>query len=360
MDCTKEYEPIAGQFRIEGNVLRIEPYGNGHINRTFLVTTDSKRYIMQQMNTTVFPDTDGLMNNICLVTEYLKSKGEETLDVIPTVDGKSYFRDARDGKPYRFYAFIENTVSYQMVEDAEVFRSSGEAFGNFQNKLAGFDASLLVESIKDFHNTPKRYEAFRKAVGDDKCGRLAGCQVEAEFVTARKDTFSKVTSGLSNGEIPLRVTHNDTKLNNILMDAVTNKARAIIDLDTIMPGSMLYDFGDSIRFGASTALEDEKDLGKVHFDINLFRAYTEGFLSAVHSSITAKELELLPYSAYLLTMECGMRFLTDYLSGDTYFAIKYPEHNLVRTRTQFKLAAEMESSFDKMSEICNECQKKYS
>ena len=357
MDFTKEYENVTDRFCLEGKVVSVEPYGNGHINRTYLVTTDRKRYIMQQMNTTVFPDTEGLMNNICLVTEYLRSKGEETLDVIPTKDGKSFYRDEKDGKPYRFYAFIENTVSYQIVEDADVFRNSGQAFGNFQNKLSGFDASQLVESIKDFHNTPKRYKAFEKAVSEDKFGRLEGCKAEVDFVMARKDTFSKVTDGLESGEIPLRVTHNDTKLNNILMDAKTNKARAIIDLDTIMPGSMLYDFGDSIRFGASTALEDEKDLDKVHFDISLFKAYAEGFLSAVREGITAKELELLPYSAYLLTMECGMRFLTDYLSGDTYFSTKYPEHNLVRTRTQLKLASEMEKSFEDMSGICKDCVK---
>ena len=357
MDFTKEYENVTDRFCLEGKVVSVEPYGNGHINRTYLVTTDRKRYIMQQMNTTVFPDTEGLMNNICLVTEYLRSKGEETLDVIPTKDGKSFYRDEKDGKPYRFYAFIENTVSYQIVEDADVFRNSGQAFGNFQNKLSGFDASQLVESIKDFHNTPKRYKAFEKAVSEDKCGRLEGCKAEVDFVMARKDTFSKVTDGLESGEIPLRVTHNDTKLNNILMDAKTNKARAIIDLDTIMPGSMLYDFGDSIRFGASTALEDEKDLDKVHFDISLFKAYAEGFFFFVREGITAKELELLPYSAYLLTMECGMRFLTDYLSGDTYFATKYPEHNLVRTRTQLKLASEMEKSFEDMSGICKDCVK---
>ncbi len=338
---------IVTQFKFEGELISVEPYGEGHINSTMLVTTDKKRYILQKINSSIFKDVQALMDNICNVTDYLSSISVETLEVIYTRDGKNYLHtDAY----YRMYAFIENTVTYQKVSDAEVFKNSGSAFGAFQNQLAGFDASVLNETIPNFHNTPVRYENFVKALNADICDRAKDCQREIDFIVAHKHTYSKVVDGLADGSIPLRVTHNDTKLNNILMDAQTNKARAIIDLDTIMPGSMLYDFGDSIRFGASTAAEDERDLDKVHFDISLYEAYASGFCPQVEN-ITSREVELLPYSAYLMTVECGMRFLTDYLEGDTYFAIKYPEHNLVRARTQIKLAFEMEASFDTMLEI---------
>lgn len=230
---------------------------------TLLVTTDEKRYIMQKMNTRVFNDPVNLMKSICAVTEHLKGRGIETLQVIPTKNGQPFLQGE---ECYRVYDFIENTVTYQTVADKEVFKNSGKAFGKFQNYLSEFDASMLTETIKDFHNTPKRYENFEKALKENVFDRAKECAKEIEFVLERKDTLDKVVKGLVDGSIPLRVTHNDTKLNNILMDAETGEARAIIDLDTIMPGSMLYDFGDSIRFGASTAAEDEKDLTKVHFD----------------------------------------------------------------------------------------------
>lgn len=347
-ECIKTYKPAAENFSLEGEVTDIRPYGEGHINLTLLVTTTEKRYIMQKMNTRVFPDPDNLMRNICRVTEHLKKRGVETLDVIPTKDGKPFLKGE---ECYRVYAFIENTVTYQQVTDKRVFFNSGKAFGEFQNYLAEFDASLLTETIPHFHDTPKRFRDFLAALESDKCGRAKDCKREIDFLLSHKDTYANVTEGLADGSLPLRVTHNDTKLNNILMDEKTNEARAVIDLDTIMPGSMLYDFGDSIRFGASTAAEDEKDLGKVHFDIGLFEAYAKGYCGAVKDSITEKEKELLPYGAYLMTVECGMRFLTDYLSGDTYFAIKYPEHNLVRCRTQLVLAGEMEKQFGEMGKM---------
>ncbi len=344
MDCKQ----AAKLFALEGEVLSVEPYGEGHINRTFLVVTTEKRYIMQQMNTKIFPDSDGLMKNICGVTEHLRARGIETLEVIPTLEGSSYYKGE---ECYRVYAFIENTVTYQTVSDERVFRNSGKAFGEFQNYLAEFDASVLTEAIPHFHDTPKRFRDFLAALEKDAFARAKECQPEIDFLLANRDTYSKVMEGLADGSIPLRVTHNDTKLNNILMDEKTNEARAVIDLDTIMPGSMLYDFGDSIRFGASTAAEDEKNLDLVHFDISLFKAYAEGYCSAVKDSITEKEAELLPYGAYLMTVECGMRFLTDYLSGDTYFSTKYAGHNLVRCRTQLKLAGEMQAAFAEMQKI---------
>ena len=347
-DYMKEYKSAADSFRLQGEVTDIAPYGEGHINLTLLVTTTKKRYIMQKMNTHVFPDPDNLMRNICAVTEHLRAHGAETLNVVPTKDGKPFLKGEAC---FRVYDFIENTVTYQKVTDKKVFYNSGKAFGEFQNSLASFDASVLTETIPRFHDTPKRFADFRAALDADALGRAKECRPEIDFLLAHGDTYGKVIDGLKDGSVPLRVTHNDTKLNNILMDAKTNEARAVIDLDTVMPGSMLYDFGDSIRFGASTAAEDEKDLDKVHFDIGLFRAYAEGYCGAVRESITPRERELFPYGAYLMTVECGMRFLTDYLSGDTYFATKYPGHNLVRCRTQLRLADEMEKSFADMGKI---------
>ncbi len=342
------YGDVANQFDLIGTVTDIQPYGEGHINVTFLVTTTQKRYILQKMNTKVFPDPVGLMGNICGVTEYLRSRGVETLHVVPTKNGERFLFSE---DCYRVYDFIEDTVTYQTVSDENIFRNSGKAFGEFQNQLAGFDASVLTEPIKQFHDTPKRFRDFKAALEKDAFGRAKDCQAEIDFILSHESTYGVVMDGLKNGSIPLRVTHNDTKLNNILMDKTTGNARAIIDLDTIMPGSMLFDFGDSIRFGASTAAEDEKDLSKVHFDISLFKAYAEGYYGAVKESITEREKELLPYGAYLMTVECGMRFLTDYLSGDTYFATKYEGHNLVRCRTQLRLAEEMENSFEEMKKI---------
>ncbi|MBE6701074.1 MAG: aminoglycoside phosphotransferase family protein [Ruminococcaceae bacterium] len=351
MDFAKERE-LLKNFEIEGDVQDVSFYGEGHINVTMLVKTNKQNYILQKINTKVFKRPEDVMNNILLVTEHLKKKGVLSLSVIKTLDKKPMFVNS-DGC-YRVYDFIEDTVTLQRAETKEVFSNAGYSFGEFQNYLDDFDATKLVEIIENFHNTPKRYENFKRSVEENKSGRRSLCEKEVKFVTDREDTFARVTDAMLDGSVPVRVTHNDTKLNNILMDETTLKGKAVIDLDTVMPGSMLYDFGDSIRFGASTAAEDEKDLDKVHFDIDLFRAYAEGFLSTLKDKITPKEKELLPYSAYLMTMECGMRFLGDFIDGDTYFATKYSDHNLVRARTQFALAEEMEKLEEEMSEIIEE------
>jgi len=332
------------------------PYGDGHINDTYV--TNSPKYILQRINNSIFPDVDGLMNNIEYVTEFLKEKikkdggdvNRETLSVIKTNDGNSYYK-TDDGSYFRMYKFIEDTVTYQSIEKKEQFYSCAKAFGKFQKQLADFDVSKLVEIIPDFHNTPKRVEALKKAIEEDKCGRKKDVEKEIEFALSMSKYADVVTSLLGSDEIPLRVTHNDTKLNNVLFDKKTDEAICVIDLDTVMPGSLLYDFGDSIRFGAATAAEDETDLSKMHFDISLFEAYAKGFLEELGDSITKKEKELLPHSAILLTYECGIRFLTDYLQGDTYFKIKREHHNLDRCRTQFKLVYEMDKRIDEMSAV---------
>ena len=355
MDYLNLYKNIAEQFEILGDVVDICPYGEGHINLTLLVTTTQKRYIMQKMNTRVFTDPDALMANICGVTEHLRARNIETLYVVPTKDGARYLKGE---ECFRVYDFIENTVTYQQVTDKEIFKNSGRAFGEFQNFLSEFDASQLTETIKRFHDTPKRFADFKASLEANVCDRAKDCQEEIQFILDHEPTYGIAMQGLQDGSLPLRVTHNDTKLNNILMDEKTGKARAVIDMDTIMPGSMLFDFGDSIRFGASTAAEDEKDLSKVHFDITLFQAYAEGYCEAVKDSITPREAELLPYGAYLMTIECGMRFLADFLAGDTYFATKYADHNLVRCRTQIRLASEMEENFENMDKIIADILKK--
>lgn len=349
MQVQDEIHKIAHQFVCEGDILDIRPYGDGHINATYLVQTSIRRYILQRMNTSIFPDTAGLMRNIELVTTYLRELGHETLTLVPTYADDYYVED--DEGAWRMYAFIEQTMSYNLVTDENVFEAAGEAFGQFQNYLADFDASQLIEPISHFHDTPRRLETFKKAIEEDTQSRLDSAREEVDRYLAISHIAPLITDALADGSLPLRVTHNDTKLNNILMDSVTGKARAIIDLDTVMPGSMLYDFGDSIRFGASTALEDEKDLSKVHFSLPLFSAYTRGFVGAMLPSITEKELAMLPQGAQIMTFECGIRFLTDYLQGDTYFATKYPEHNLVRARTQLTLVEQMLEQEASMHEV---------
>ena len=334
---------------------KIDPYGNGHINDTYLV---DPKYILQRINTSIFKDADSLMENIVSVTDFLKEKivaeggdaERETLSVIRTRDGKNYYKH-EDGSCYRVYKFIRNSVPVEVAENTDQLYSAAKGFAKFQKRLADFPAEKLAETIKDFHNTPKRFENLEKAIKEDKAGRAASVKDEIEFALAQKEWISAVVDGIADGSIPLRVTHNDTKINNILFDAETMNAICVIDLDTVMPGSMLYDFGDALRMGASTAAEDEIDLSKVSFDLNAFEAFSKGYMEEMKDSLTKREIELLPLSAKLLTYECGIRFLTDYLEGDTYFKIHRPNHNLDRARTQFKLVADMTAKAEEMENI---------
>lgn len=354
---------IASHFAFEGRLIHAEPYGCGHINDTHCLWFDRGsfppvRFILQKINTGIFRDVDGLMNNITLVTEHIRKKlaseggdyDRGTLTVIPTVDGAPYYR-APDGSCYRAYKFVENTVSLQSVENPAQFGSLAAAFGHFQDQLSDFDASLLVETIPDFHNTVKRFENFAESVKADRAGRRVAAEREIAFAMEREGDAGVLVGMLAKGGLPLRVTHNDTKLNNVLFDAVTGEAVCVIDLDTVMPGLVHYDFGDSIRFGASTAAEDEKDLDRVSMSLELFEAYTRGFMASCGGKLTEAEIGYLPFSAKLMTFECGIRFLSDYLDGDTYFRIHYPEQNLDRCRTQLKLVADMEKKLPEMTDI---------
>ena len=349
---------ICKQFDLEGEIKSFAPYGEGHINSTFLVETTSKKYILQKVNSVVFKNPVQVIENIDLVTAFLREKiisegGDPergTLTLIPAKNGEKYII-SDDGELYRVYIFIDDTKCYQLVENSDVLYKAAKAFARFMKNVADFDASKLHETISNFHNTADRYNNFIKAVETDRVGRLDTVRDEVEFVKARKADTELVVSKLQSGEIPLRVTHNDTKVNNILMDSQSGEGLCVIDLDTVMPGSLLYDFGDSLRFGASSAAEDETDLDKVYFRLEMFEAFARGFLEEMSECITKAEVELLAFSVKLLTLECGMRFLTDYLDGDNYFKIHYPEHNLDRARNQFKLVSDMESKMEQANDI---------
>ncbi len=350
---------VCDEFLLHGSVIDIKPCGNGHINSTYIVTTEKEdhryRYVLQILNTDIFKKPDEVMLNIVRVTEYIregqKRNGEDTergtLCVVSTRWG-NYAHTDEKGRYWRVYCFIENTVCRLTVDSPETFARVGEAFGDFQRRLADFDASCLYESIPNFHNTKKRYADFLAAVERDTAGRVDSVRDEIRFITDRADRCSLVVDALAGGELPLRVTHNDTKLSNILLDEETEEAVCIIDLDTVMPGSSLYDFGDSIRTGAASAAEDEPDLDKVHFLPEMFKAYAQGFIKGTGGALTEKELLMLPDGGYVITLEQAIRFLSDYLDGDTYYHTDYPEHNLVRARTQLKLVAEMEEKMDEL------------
>ena len=341
-------------FALEGNVTACEPHGCGHINHTFHVHTDAGRdYILQTINTDIFPDADMLMRNIDAVTRHLATKSDDprhTLHVIPTRVGTLYHRD-EEGRCWRVYDFVHGGVCLQKAETAHDFYQSAVAFGRFQIELADFAADTLGEVIPRFHDTPDRFAALHAALDADVCGRAESVKAEIDFALSRESSVGELVEGMRTGRIPLRVTHNDTKLNNVILDEKTMEPLCVIDLDTVMPGAAAYDFGDSIRFGASTAAEDEKDLDKVQMDLDLYEAYAKGYLSACGARMDAEEKRSLAVGARLITLECGVRFLTDYLQGDHYFATHYEGQNLDRCRTQFKLVADMESKWDKMLAI---------
>ena len=362
-------EKISENFKLEGEVISAVKYGSGHINDTFLVTTKvnggERKYILQRINKNVFKRPDLLMNNFALVTGHLAKKiaenggdvKRETLNLIKTFEDGDYY-ESPEGDYWRMLRFVSDNKCYDKVEQPIQFYHSAVAFGNFQRLLGDFPAETLYETIPNFHNTPDRFKNLMAEVEKDSFGRLAEVLPEVEFARAREEFAGTLEREHEAGRLPLKVTHNDTKLNNILFDAATDKPICVVDLDTIMPGYSVNDFGDSIRFGASTAAEDEEDLSKVHFDIELYELYVKGFIEGVGNALTEGELKMLPIGAIMMTFECGMRFLTDYLAGDTYFRTSRPKQNLDRCRTQFKLVSEMESKLDEMINIVNKYSQK--
>ena len=343
-----EITSIFNQF-LNDEVIEFGPYGNGHINDTYLIVCTSRRYILQRINTNVFKEPEHVMHNIDKVTSFLKHKTTDqrsVLNLIKTKNNTNFYIDEQNNY-WRLFDFVEESICLELPETNEDFYQAAVAFGTFQRNLTDFNVEELFETIPNFHNTEDRFQKFMDAVEKDICHRASSVLKEIEFVMQRKD-FCSV---LKDKKLPLRVTHNDTKINNVMLDQKTRSALCVIDLDTIMPGYSVNDFGDSIRSGASTGAEDEKDLSKIWMNLELFEIYAKGFIEGCGGLLTNEEILALPEGAKLMTFECGMRFLTDYLQGDTYFKTKYETHDLDRCRTQFKLVEDMESKWEKMKEI---------
>jgi len=352
------------QFAMKGSPEAYVPYGNGHINTTFLITCKDERghqhrYVLQAINTNVFKTPEWVTENIKKVTDYLQERTTDrrrVMHMIPTLEGGYTHTDANGC--WRMYEFIEDAICLDAPESAEDFYQAGLAFGQFQRDLSEFPAEELHETIPDFHNTPVRYQNFLKALEEDVCGRAAQVKHEVDFLKFRADFYSVLEEAREAGTLPLRVTHNDTKLNNVMLDKSTRTALCVIDLDTVMPGYSVNDFGDAIRFGANTAAEDEPDLSRVAINLTMYEAYAKGFLAGCGGRLPLEEVMLLPEGAKMMTLEVAMRFLTDYLQGDVYFKTKYPEHNLIRCRSQLALAADMEAHWDEMKAIVRRCYEK--
>lgn len=347
-------EAIYRQFQLDGLCVSCMRYGNGHINETYLLVTNQPRlYILQKINTYVFHNAEGLMGNVVAVTRYLRERESDprrVLTLVPTKDGKPFLR-TENGDYWRMYDFITGSICLERCETAADFYASGVAFGDFQRRLAQFPAGELVETIPHFHDTPDRYRQLRAAIAEDRAGRRSEVAREIDFYLAREEEAGALMALLRRGDLPLRVTHNDTKLNNVMLDERTREPLCVIDLDTVMPGLAANDFGDSIRFGASTAAEDERDLDKVTLSLDLYETYARGFITACGGGLTPTEIETLPLGAKLMTLECGSRFLADYLNGDVYFHVGREGQNLDRARTQMKLVADMEGKWDAMRRI---------
>lgn len=342
------------------------PLTSGHINSTFLVRSGEKQFILQRINRFVFPSPPAIMENILGVTEFLKKKiilqggdpERETLSVLQTGDGNYYLLD-EDGEYWRCITFVEGASARETADSPDLLFEAGRAFGNFQRMLSDYPAETLHEILPGFHNTPNRFRQLAAAVEKAPADRLNRVFFELQFAQQRKERCGLLIGLLERGALPLRVTHNDTKLSNVLLDNNTGRAVCVIDLDTVMPGLTAFDFGDSIRAGVTSAAEDETDLRKVRFELPRFESYSRGFLSAAGNSLTEKELETLPDGAWTMTYETGLRFLTDYLNGDVYFQTKYPDHNLDRARNQLKLAADLEEHMEEMRGMISRLAKEY-
>lgn len=350
-------------FPYEGKIVGMVPFGSGHINDTYAVMINAYPkpvvgYILQRLNTNVFKKPQEVMENIMGVTEHLHDKlvaeGKDadrgTLNFLKTMGGQVAYYDI-EGMPWRSYRFVESSFCYDQSPSADIFYESARAFGNFLRMLEDYPAHTLHHTIPHFHDTRKRTKDLENAIAANIAGKVDECAAEIAFARERANDCGLLMDMLDRGELPLRVTHNDTKLNNVLFDEHSGEALCVIDLDTIMPGLSLNDYGDSIRFGATEAAEDERDLDKVTLSLPLFEAYTKGYLETAGKSLTRTEIDLMPQGARLITLECGLRFLTDHLNGDTYFRVDRLGQNLDRCRTQFKLVRDMENHMETMQGI---------
>ena len=361
-------EQILSQFTVRGTLISCELFGEGHINTTELLQVQEEEgvayYILQKMHPTAFPDIPRLMDNIERVTRFLSKKlrkrGRDpmryTLNMIPTTSGHTYYFDGESY--YRLCYYIDNSTVFQKVEEDWQFTECGYAFGRFARLLEEFDASSLFETIPQFHNTENRYRNLLKAIENNKSQRAHLVEKEIQWAKDHAYLASYLTSKLASGELPIKVTHNDTKLNNVLFDKDTGENLAVIDLDTVMAGTICFDFGDAIRFGCNTASEDEVDLSKVDFSLPLFRAFADGYLRGIGTHVEKSEIDALAMSALVMTYECGIRFLTDYLDGDVYFKTAHKNHNLDRCRTQFLLVDKMTQLLPQMEKIVQECEER--
>jgi hypothetical protein len=343
----QDFAQLLSRFELKGEPVSVTECKNGIINKTFVVdTTSGNRYILQRVNENVFKNPDQVMENILHVTEHLREKikergGDSSRETLTLIPAKAGGYSVRYNGFWRVYEGISNAVSHDKIERPGQFRNAGYAFGDFQRLLSDFDTSMLHDTIPNFHNTPMRYDAFKSALDADECGRAASVKPEIEFIEEHRWLCPIITDGIESGKFQQRVTHNDTKLNNIMMDADTDEAVCVIDLDTVMPGSLLYDYGDAIRYGASNAAEDEKDLSQVYIIPELFKEFTYGFIEGVGGALGEHEAKAMTISVAVIALELGMRFLTDYLNGDKYFIVQYEGHNLDRARTQLKLVSDI-------------------
>ncbi len=357
LEQTPVLKDVLAAYPFPGEITDLARYGQGHISDTYRVVCTGGRFILQGLSTAAFPYPEKVMENFVGITSYLRDiirqqggdPARETLQLVSTREGKDYFTDVND-RVWRLTPFIEETECFQSATPA-LFEEAARSFGNFQYMLRDYPAHTLHETIENFHNTEARLSQFLQALEANPLDRAKTVQEEIQFVLDRRHICPVLMDALRAGKLPLRVTHNDTKLNNVLFDRATGRGMCIVDLDTTMPGLAVTDFGDAVRDGANNAAEDEKDLSKVNFDLELFECYTRGFLAGCRGSLTAGELEYLPWGARIIALELGMRFLTDYLLGDGYFHTTYPGQNVDRCRTQFKLARDMEEQFDRMQAI---------
>ncbi len=364
VEIKHKLKKVVEAFELNGQVVDIAHFSTGHINETYLSSfqseTGRRNYVHQKINHNVFKEPEKVMLNIERVTRHARQKiiasggdpARETLNIVPTLGGETFHRDD-DGNYWRTYHQIQGARTYEMVEDLRHVYNASKAFGKFQRMLSDLPGGRLYETIPNFHNTPRRFEAFMDAVLCDAHNRAQQVKPEIDFVLNHESRMSVIVDGMQLGAIPERVTHNDTKLNNVMIDDATGEGICVIDLDTVMPGSVLYDFGDSVRIGACTAAEDEQNLNLVNIDLTMFDRLARGYLEANCDFLTPLEIDLLPFSAMLLSLACGMRFLTDHLNGDVYFRIHRPNHNLDRCRTQFKMVSEIEKNMEQLTAIVN-------